>query len=118
MEEIGLLQIMCRNGRVMLIHSEELNRLLKDSKDKDMVMVLPIVVNKDSIQIREIDVDEFKNLLPNAILTSPYEVYFDNAKKPKYCLNTKPISIKKLYHDAQEMIQASRLYKSLLKLSD
>ena len=40
MEKISYLKVFARNGRVLLINSDELNELLKDKNDK--IMFVPV----------------------------------------------------------------------------
>jgi len=109
MEKVGYLKIFCRQGRTMIISSDELNELLADKSDK--IMILPVLFDTDHVQIKEIDVEEFKNLLPNTIITSPYEPYIDNKKKTKFCLNSEPFSAKKLVDDAKKLISGFKMSK-------
>lgn len=111
MEKISYLKIFCRNGRVLILNSDELNDLITDKNDK--TMIVPIFFDTDHVQIREVDgeADELKNLLPNAIITSPYEQYIDKGKKPALALNTIPFSADKLIADAKELISKISMSK-------
>ena len=51
MEKVGYLKIFCRQGRVMIINSGELNALLTDKGDK--IMILPVLFDTEHAQIRE-----------------------------------------------------------------
>ena len=96
-KKVGYLKAFCRGGRIILANSSELNELIKDKKD--YFMILPFFINTEDVQIREIDVEELKNLLPNSILTSPYEPKFDDIKSKNeqpFYMNSKPFSLKKL----------------------
>lgn len=97
MKRIGYLKAFCRNGRIIIANSEELNLLLKDKND--YMMILPFFMNTEDVQIREIDVEEFKTLTPNNILSSPFEPRFEDIEstheQPLF-LNSKPFSAKKL----------------------
>jgi len=112
MEKISYLKIFCRGGRVLILNSDELNALLTDKNDK--IMLVPVFFNTDHVQIREIDGEaggDFKNLLPNAIITSPYEPFIDTVKKPAYHLNTIPFSGNKLLDDAKKLINSFNMSK-------
>lgn len=104
MEKISYLKIFCRNGRVLILNSDELNALITDKKN-DNIMILPVFFNTDHVQIRKVDgeASELKNMLPNAIITSPYEPFIDKGKKPHYSLNTIPFLAKKLTEDAKKL---------------
>ena len=58
----------------------------------------------EHVQIREVDDTFVMNLLPNAIITSPYEPFLDSEKEPPHCcLNSKPFSTSKLIADAKNL---------------
>lgn len=109
MEKVGYLKIFCRQGRVMIINSGELNALLTDKGDK--IMILPVLFDTEHAQIRDVDVEMFETLLPNTIITSPYEPYIDNKKKTEFSLNSKPFSAKKLVGDAKKLISGFKMSK-------
>ena len=104
--QIDYLKIFCRQGKIMLATSEKLDKLLKDKKD--YYMVLPFAFEEDHVQIKEIDFEEFKNLLPNAILTSHFQPNFDDIelKKHQTILNSKPFVMKNLKHDAKDLLMS------------
>lgn len=109
MKKISYLHIFCRQGRILIANSDELNKLISDKGDK--FMIIPILFDTDHVQIREVDAEEIKNLLPNAIITSPYEPNLDNKKKPKYSLNSIAFSAKKLIDDATELARSFSISK-------
>jgi len=112
MEKVSYLKIFCRNGRVLILNSDELNGLIKDDKS-DKIMLVPVFFDTDHVQIREVDgrADELRNLLPNAIITSPYEPYIDTVKKPSLALNTIAFSGSKLLDDAKKLASIFNMSK-------
>jgi len=96
-KRVGYLKAFCRNGRIMIANSSELNEFLNDKGD--YFMILPFFINTEDVQVREIDVEKFKYLLPNSIITSPYQPRFEDIEpkeeQPIY-MNSKPFSAKKL----------------------
>jgi hypothetical protein len=88
------LKLYAQNGRIIIANSAELNKMLPDKKQ--YIIIAPVIFYEKDVQIREIDSEEMKTLTPNSMLSSPYEPFFDEYKKPEYCLNSKPFFVKKL----------------------
>lgn len=105
MKKIGYLHLFCRNGRILIANSPELNALLKNKSDN--AMVLPFLFDTDDVQIREVDEEEFRNLLPNNIISSPYKMQFDEGKieegEYNYHMNSKPFIVRKLEAGAKKL---------------
>lgn len=92
----GVIQVFARQGRIIICNCEQLNDLLQGEKG-DMVGVIPIAFYPEDCQLRKADAEEFKNLLPNAILSSPFQLNFGQGEyDDNFNANSEPFSLNKL----------------------
>lgn len=83
---IGFITLFSRNGRVIMGNCSEINNLIPNKND--YFGILPIYFNAEDAQIRMFRKNgDLENLLPNALLTSPYYAYIKGMKEKKkiYC---------------------------------